>query len=154
MINKKTKSEDIKKTIKNKQENFFDDVSKTYIQTIDHGKNFGRESLEKINEVTTTGTKFIKSQPYWKSLKNSSTKIKKKSLEHGTTLKNKSPKFYKKISNEFFYFFETIVGRINLGTQYGTASLEILEKLAKLKELGILTDEEFARKKKKILDRI
>ena len=69
-------------------------------------------------------------------------------------LKKKSPKFYKKIINAFFYFFELIVGRIKLGTQYGTSSLEILEKLAKLKELGIITDKEFNEKKKKILDRI
>ena len=46
------------------------------------------------------------------------------------------------------------MGRINLGTQYGNSSLELLEKLARLKELGILTDEEFTKKKKKILDRI
>jgi hypothetical protein len=86
--------------------------------------------------------------------KNNSLKIKEKSLDSASIIKKNSPKFYKKISNGFFYFFESIVGRIKLGTQYGTSSLEILEKLAKLKELGILTDEEFAKKKKKILDRI
>lgn len=75
-------------------------------------------------------------------------------MDSAISIKKNSPKFYKKISNGFFYFFESIVGRIKLGTQYGTSSLEILEKLANLKELGILTDEEFANKKKKILDRI
>jgi hypothetical protein len=69
-------------------------------------------------------------------------------------LKKNSPKFYKKIVNGFFHFFELIIGRIKLGTQYGAPSLEILEKLAKLKELGIITDKEFNEKKKKILDRI
>lgn len=154
MVNKNTKSENSKKTIKNKQEKFFDDISKSYDQTLEHGKHFGKESLEKINEVTTTGSEYIKSRPYWKSLKSNSLKIKKKSLEQGTVLKNKSPRYYKKFINGFFYFFEAIVGRINLGRQYGAASLEILEKLAKLKELGILTEEEFTKKKKKILDRI
>jgi hypothetical protein len=121
---------------------------------VDNGKQFGEESLEKIKETATIGAGYIKSQPRWKSLKNNSLKIKEKSLDSASIIKKNSPKFYKKISNGFFYFFESIVGRIKLGTQYGTSSLEILEKLAKLKELGILTDEEFAKKKKKILDKI
>jgi len=69
-------------------------------------------------------------------------------------MRKQSPKFYKKVTTGFFNFFEVIVGKIKLGTQYGNSSLELLEKLARLKELGILTEEEFAKKKKDILDRI
>lgn len=87
-------------------------------------------------------------------MKNNSQKIKEKTSEHSAEFKKNGPKFYKKISNGFFYFFETIIGRIKLGAQYGIPSLEILERLAKLKELGILTEEEFTKKKKKILERI
>jgi len=65
-----------------------------------------------------------------------------------------APNFTKESQMHFFIFFELFVGRIKLGTQYGASSLEILEKLAKLKELGIITDKEFNDKKKKILDRI
>jgi len=151
---KKEKSESFRKTIKKKQENILDDVTKNYVQTIEHGKQFGKESLEKINEAATTATEFLKSQEYLKSLKVNSLKIKKRGLEQRTTMKKRSPNIYKKISNGFFYFFELIVGRIKLGSQYGTASIEILEKLAKLKELGIISEKEFTEKKKKILDRI
>ncbi len=154
MVNKKEKSQNFRKTLKKKQENILDDVANNYAQTIEHGKQLGKESLEKINQVTDNTTDFLKSQEYLKTLKINSLKIREKGLEQKSMLKKKSPKFYKKIVNAFFQFFELIVGRIKLGTQYGAPSLEILEKLAKLKELGIITDKEFNEKKKKILDRI
>lgn len=154
MVKKNKKTDGFKKIIQEKQEEIFDDLTKNYNQTVEHGKQLGKESLKKIDEVTVTGTEFLKSQQYFKSIKDKSLKIKEKSLEQSIILKKQSPKFYKKLRNAFFYFFELIVGRIKLGTQYGTTSLEILEKLAKLKELGIITDKEFNEKKKKILDRI
>jgi hypothetical protein len=154
MVKKNKKNDGFKKIIQEKQEEIFDDLTKNYNQTVEHGKQLGKESLKKIDEVTVTGTEFLKSQQYFKSIKEKSLKIKEKSLEQSIILKKQSPKFYKKLSTAFFYFFELIVGRIKLGTQYGTTSLEILEKLAKLKELGIITDKEFNEKKKKILDRI
>lgn len=152
MKNNDDKSENIE--IKNEQEKNIQEITNKLEHKIEQTKQLGKESLEKVNEIATAGTEFIKSQPHWKSLKNNSLKIKEKSIDSAISIKKNSPKFYKKISNGFFYFFESIVGRIKLGTQYGTSSLEILEKLAKLKELGILTDEEFAKKKRKILDRI
>lgn len=154
MVNKKEKSQNFRKTLKKKQENILDDIATNYAQTIEHGKQLGKESLEKINQVTDNTTDFLKSQEYLKTLKINSLKIREKGFEQKSMLKKKSPKFYKKIVNAFFQFFELIVGRIKLGTQYGAPSLEILEKLAKLKELGIITDKEFNEKKKKILDRI
>jgi len=154
MVNKKEKSQNFRKTLKKKQENILDDVANNYAETIEHGKQLGKESLEKINQVADNTTDFLKSQEYLKTLKINSLKIREKGLEQKSMLKKKSPKFYKKIVNAFFQFFELIVGRIKLGTQYGAPSLEILEKLAKLKELGIITDKEFNEKKKKILDRI
>lgn len=154
MVKKNKKSDNFKKTIHKKQEELFDDLSKNYIETVKHGKQFGKESLEKINEVTNLGTEFLKSQQYLKSIKEKSLKFKEKSAEQSVSLKKQSPKFYKKITNAFFHFFELLVGRIKLGTQYGVSSIEVLEKLAKLKELGIITEKEFNEKKKKILDRI
>jgi hypothetical protein len=154
MVNKKEKSQNFRKTLKKKQENVLEDVTKNYAQTVEHGKHLGKESLEKINQVTNDTADFLKSQDYLKTLKSNSLKIREKGLEQKSMLKKNSPKFYKKIVNAFFHFFELIVGRIKLGTQYGAPSLEILEKLAKLKELGIITDKEFNEKKKNILDRI
>ena len=104
--------------------------------------------------MTTSSVDYIKSKPQWKSLKNNSLKIKEKSVDSAIMIKKNNPKFYRKITNGFFYFFESIVGRVKIGSQYGTSSIEVLEKLAKLKELGIITEEEFTKKKKKILDRI
>jgi len=154
MAAKNEKSDDYKKIIKKKQGKIFDELTKNYSHTLDSGKSFGTSSLEKISKSASTVSNFIKSKHYWESLKINSLKIKEKTSEHGAELKERSPKLYKKISSGFFYFFEVLVGRIKLGSQYGTSSLEILEKLAKLKELGILTDEEFAEKKKNVLDRI
>jgi lipopolysaccharide export LptBFGC system permease protein LptF len=154
MVNKKIKSENFRNTLKKKQEHIIEDVEKNYVQTVEHEKQLGKESLEKINQVTNNTADFLKSQEYLKTLKINSLKIREKGLERKSMLKKNSPKFYKKISSAFFYFFELLVGRIKLGTQYGTSSLEILEKLAKLKELGIITEKEFNEKKKKILDRI
>jgi len=140
--------------IKKNKEKSFQDLTKTYENKVEQGKQLGKESLEKINEMTTSSIDFIKSKPQWKSLKNNSLKIKEKSVDSAIMIKKNSPKFYRKIINGFFYFFESIVGRVKIGTQYGTSSIEVLEKLAKFKELGIITEEEFIKKKKKILDRI
>ena len=118
------------------------------------GKKLGRDALTNIEKTTKTGSEFIKSQQYWESLKDSSLKIKETGMDHEKNLKKYGPKFYKKIVNGFFNFFETLIGRIKIGTQYGNSSLDLLEKLARLKELGIITEEEFTKKKKKILDRI
>ncbi len=154
MENKKVKSENSRKTIKKKQEHTLDDVTKNYAQTIEFGKQIGKESITKIHQITNNTADFLKSQEYLKTLKINSLKLREKGLEQKNMLKKNSPKFYKKITTAFFLFFELLVGRIKLGTQYGTSSLEILEKLAKLKELGIITEKEFNDKKKKILDRI
>lgn len=154
MATKNEKSDSYKKNIKKIQGKIFDELAKNYGQTLDHGKSFGNASLEKISDSALSANDFIKSKHYWESLKNNSSKIKEKTSAHGIELKKYSPKLYEKIIRAFFYFFEALVGRIKIGSQYGTASLEVLERLAKLKELGILTDEEFDEKKKKILDRI
>ena len=147
-------SENEPKVIKKISGKIIDALSKNYSQTIEQSKIFGNESLEKITEESTAGIDYLKSKPYWESLKNTSVKIKEKSAEHGVEFKKNGSTLYKKICSGFFNFFELLVGRIKLGIQYGVPSLELLEKLAKLHELGILTDEEFTNKKKKILERI
>lgn len=136
-------------SIKKNKEKIFQDLTKTY-----ENKEQVKGSLEKINDMTISSVDYIKSKPQWKSLKNNSLKIKEKSVDSAIMIKKNNPKFYRKIINGFFYFFESIVGRVKIGTQYGTSSIGVLEKLAKLKELGIITEEEFTKKKKKILDRI
>lgn len=142
------------KKIKEIHDRVLDDLSEKYDESVEHGKEIVKEAATKIEETAVKGTEFIKSHPYWKSLKEGSNKIKEKSIEQSHIIKKQSPKWYRRINHGFFYFFETIVGRIKIGTQYGKGSIETLEQLARLKELGIINDEEFAKKKKKILDRI
>ena len=173
MVNKKEKSKNALQTIEQQepameiieqqepameiieqQEPALDNLIRNYSQTVEHGKQIGKESIAKINEIIHNPKTFSKPQEYLKTLKINSLKIIEKDLEQKKMIKKKGPKFYKKIVDGFFYFFELIVGRIKLGTQYGTSSLEILEKLAKLKKSGIITEKEFNDKKKKILDRI
>lgn len=59
-----------------------------------------------------------------------------------------------KIRDVIFELFEKFVGRIRVGTQYGKSSIDLLSELAKLKELGIITEKEFETKKKEILKRV
>ncbi len=66
----------------------------------------------------------------------------------------KAPLFFQKVASGSLSGLEKIVGRIRIGTQYGKTSLDVLEELAKMKELGIITEDEYLNKKKEILDRI
>lgn len=151
--NKRTE-ESFKKTVTENKDKILDSTAKKYDQTVMRGKKLGQDALTNIEKTTKTGSEFIKSQQYGESLKDISLKIREKGTEHEKNLKKHGPKFYRKIANGFFNFFETMIGRIKIGTQYGNSSLELLEKLARLRELGIITEEEFTKKKKKILDRI
>jgi hypothetical protein len=82
--------------------------------------------------------------------------------DHLRTMDQKEKNKYKrkiirglvKVRDTIFGLFEKFVGKIRIGTQYGKSSLDLLSDLAKLKELGIITEKEFESKKKEILDRI
>ena len=87
MANKKEKSQNFRKTLKKKQENILEDVTKNYDQTVEYGKHLGEESLEKINQVTNDTVDFLKSQEYLKTLKSNSLKIREKGLEQKNMLK-------------------------------------------------------------------
>ena len=153
MLNESKDSKPFRNSIKDKQDKIIDDVMEQQKQ--EESENQVDENVfSRIEKTAKNGTEFIKSGSHWESIKTGTSKLKEKSLEQEIKLKKHSPKIYRRITSGFFYFFETLVGRIKIGLQYGSPSLEILERLAKLKELGILTDEEFAKKKKKILDRI
>ena len=153
MLNESKDSKPFRNSIKDKQDKIIDDAIEQHKQE-EYEKQVDKNMLSKVENTAKNGTEFIKSSPYWESIKTGTSKLKEKGIEQEIKFKKQSPKIYKKITSGFFYFFETIVGRMKIGLQYGSPSLEILERLAKLKELGILTDEEFTKKKKKILDRI
>ncbi len=114
---KNKKSRNIKKTIREKQGEIFSGLSKSCSETLRHGKQAGKESLEKINKVANTGTELLKSQEYLKSVKEKSLKIKEKGTEQSASLKKQSPRFHKKITNVFLYFLENIPrSQLKIGT--------------------------------------
>ena len=108
MEDDKENQENFKKTIKKKQEHVLGDITKNYSQTVEHGKQIGKESMSKINEVTSSTTDFLKSQEYLKKLKLNSRKFMEKGLEQKSMLKKSGPKFYKKITNGFFIFLSCL----------------------------------------------
>ena len=156
MLKEKNESDKMptKKIVAKKRDKILDDVVTAYEKTSDHGRRIGKETAVKIEKATKIGADLLNSQQYWESIKRGSSKIKEQGIKQEKSIKKHSPKFYRKFVNGFFKFFEVLVGRIKIGTQYGTPSLDLLERLAKLHELGILTDEEFNKEKKKILDRL
>jgi hypothetical protein len=127
---------------------------------------------QKANEMIKSSFDFAvdTSQKIDKNIKDSIQKAKESSVvqevqaktDHLRTMDQKEKNRYKrkivsgfvKIRDIIFGLFEKFVGKIRIGTQYGKSSLDLLSDLAKLKELGIITEKEFDAKKKEILDRI
>lgn len=141
-----------KKNVLTKGTSLFENVKKVSSQAASE-ENLNK-TVSTMEKSAQSGINFIKTNPQLKSIKEESLKIKKKSIKQGKIFKKQSPKIFEKIKNGFFYFFEAFIGRIKLGTQYGPKSLELLERLAKLKELGIISEKEFQLKKTDILKRI
>ena len=61
MVNKKEKSKNALQTIE-QQEPALDNLIKNYSQTVEHGKQIGKESIAKINEIIHNPKTFSKPQ--------------------------------------------------------------------------------------------
>ena len=107
-----------------------------------------------INDNIRLNLERAKKSPSYKEIQEKLSQLEKTVKTKQTDFRKNSPRVLAKIKNGFLSGFEQIVGRIRIGTQYGKSSIDLLSDLAKLKELGILTDEEFNSKKKELLDRI
>ena len=101
MVNKKEKSKNALQTIEQQepameiieqQEPALDNLIKNYSQTVEHGKQIGKESIAKIKEIIHNPKTFSKPQEYLKTLKISSLKIIEKDLEQKKMIKKKSKK--------------------------------------------------------------
>ena len=134
------------------------------------------ESLQRIKEKTDEALKdsyeyaMDLSQKIDKNIRDGIQKTKESSIvqylrakaEHLRTMDDKEKNKHKrkivrilvKIRDNIFEIFEKFVGRIRIGTQYGKSSIDLLSDLAKLKELGIITEKEFEAQKKEIIGRI
>lgn len=141
-----------KKNVLTKGSSLLENVKKVSTQVA--SKENLNKTVSTMEKSAQSSANIIKANPQLQSLKKESLKFKKQTIKKGKLLKKQSPKFFEKIKEGFFYFFEAFVGRIKLGSQYGIPSLELLERLAKLKELGILSEKEFQSKKTDILNRI
>jgi len=128
-------------------------IQEKYRHAISHEISQGKETISNLEKKARESID-VSSRAYAESIKAHSSKLKQSSLEVKEKFDKKSPKFFKKIKTWFFGFFESLVGSIRIGSQYGSTSLELLEKMARLKELGIITEKEFVENKKKILKRI
>jgi len=116
--------------------------------------NTAINASKNINENIRLNLEKAKENPSYKEIQEKISQLEKTVKTKQTDFRKNSPRMLAKIKNGFLSGFEQIVGRVRIGTQYGKSSIDLLSDLAKLKELGILTEEEFNLKKKEILDRI
>ncbi len=116
--------------------------------------NTAINTSKNINDNIRLNLERAKKSPSYKEIQDKLSQVEKTVKTKQNDFRKNSPRILVKIKNGFLSGFEQIVGRIRIGTQYGKSSIDLLSDLAKLKELGILTEEEFNSKKKELLDRI
>lgn len=143
----------MKPTTKEK-EDFFDSLKEGSNKVVKAGMEFSKTASKKIDQSAKSGIEKAKASPALNKLKIKTEEATKIGLEKSKKFQKKSPHILKKLSEKSLFGFEKFVGTIRRGTQYGKTSIEMLEQFAKMKELGIITDEEYELKKKEILDRI
>lgn len=100
------------------------------------------------------GLKGSKGDNLLKKLKEKADVATKKGAEIGKTAVEKGPEFGKQLKRHGIRSIESGIGAARKAATSGEKNIEILKKLAELKEEGIITEEEFIKKKKDILDRI
>lgn len=114
----------------------------------------GRVVSERLERAAKEALERTKASPTMKKLRLKTKQAKKAGIKEGKKFRAYAPPMISRIGNKFLSALEKFIGAIRRGTQYGKTSLETLEQFAKMKELGIITEEEFEKKKKEILDRI
>lgn len=133
---------------------FVESFKKATDSVIETGKELTKTASQKIDESAKTVIEKTKSSPTFKKLKTKTDQAAKIGIEKGKEIHQKGPSVLARFGCKLLSMLEKFVGAIRRGTQYGKTSMEILEQFAKMKELGIITDEEFEAKKKELLDRI
>lgn len=140
---------------KSKEKNdLLGDMKKNTDDAIKRGIEFSKTTSEKIDESIKIGFDKAKTSPRLNELKLKTSEVAKAGIEKGKEIQKKSHPVFSRLGQKSLSGFEKFVGTIRRGTQYGKTSIEMLEQFAKMKELGIITEEEFEAKKKEILDRI
>ena len=119
------------------------------------GVEIGKSTITRLDESIKKSIKKTQSYPLVsKSSDITSNTARNISISNKQEIKKNGQKVISQIKEKSLNVFEEFVGTIRKGTQYGKTSIAMLAELAKMKELGIITDEEFELKKKQILGRI
>lgn len=108
------------------------------------GKYFGK-TLDEIED----GTKFLKERS-----PEAADKFKDGLEKTGDSIKKNIPKAGKQTKNSFMDSIEKIQGSRTIGKEYGQKSVQILRELGELKESGLISEKDYAAKKREILERI
>ena len=144
----------IEKTKKESKENSFLKIKQKANEAVKDSFDFAVIASQKIDKNIKDGIQKTKESSIFQEVQDKTNQL--RTMDHKEKNKHKRKIIHGlvKIRDVFFELFEKFVGRIRVGTQYGKSSIDLLSELAKLKELGIITDKEFEAKKKEILDRI
>lgn len=140
----------VKKGTNVSKNDFLEKIINKTSELANTGAELGRMATSKIDESTKIGIGRAKSSDTVQDIVKKTSEAVKSSAEKGKETSTK----LKKIRETSLGVFEEFVGTIRKGTQYGKTSVELLGDLAKLKELGIISEEEFELKKKQIMRRI
>lgn len=138
---------------KDTKSRYFKGIKDTANNTVKKGISFGKETTSRFNQSRQVQNVKTNASPIFGDIKSKSTKTISEGIKHRNGLE-KLPNIIRNIGSESLNALEKFVGKIRIGTQYGKTSLDVLEELAKMKELGIISEEEYLKKKKEIFDRI
>ena len=150
----KSFSDKEKKVVKEPENDSFLKIKQKADEAIKDSLEFAVNASEKIDRNIKEGIQKTKDSSIYKEVQNRTNQIRTMDQSEKNRYKRKIIRSLIKIRDVIFELFEKFVGRIRVGTQYGKSSIDLLSELAKLKELGIITEKEFEAKKKEILDRI
>ena len=142
------------KTQQNSNDDSFMKLKQKAVNTVKNSIDFAATSSQKIERTIKEGIKKTKESSMYQEIQEKSNQLKTIDQKDKNKFKRKLVRGLVKIKDVIFKLLEEFVGRIKIGTQYGKSNIDVLADLAKLKELGIISEKEFESKKKEILERI
>lgn len=150
----KISNEKEKKALLEPENDSFVKIKQKADEAIKESLDFAVSASKKIDKNIKEGIQKTKDSPIYQEVQDRTNRIRTMDQNEKNRHKRKIIRSMIKLRDIIFELFEKFVGRIRVGTQYGKSSIDLLSELAKLKELGIITEKEFEAKKKEILDRI
>ena len=151
---KRSSDNSTKKITPGPKEDSFQKIKQKTDEAINDSLDFAINASQKIDKNIKEGIQKTMESSIYQDVQEKTNHLRTMDEKEKNRFKRKIIRILGKIRDEFFELFEKFVGRIRVGTQYGKSSIDLLSELAKLKELGIITEKEFDEKKKEILDRI